>query len=391
MLVSHSMLDAYAAIMPSSIVLLESRCGLSNEQSAWVLGVGPLFSGLAQPVAAWISDRTDSRLFTGLGLAISAVCMCLLGVAHDFVTLLAIYIPAMIAGGAFHPVSAASVGELSGRRRSWGASSFFVFGMIGGSAGAFLAPRFLALEGGFESLRIWMIPGVVMAGIAYLAVAPLSHRGLAKSPQTAPELRENAVRWRMMGILYGCAAIRFSVNMALVYLYARWMEQLVMAAHPAWSKTEAASQAAAQAGTLVSMTILGMGIGGILAGFLIPAGREKWPLVFVPLISAPLVWILPSLHGIWIPLGCAAAGAGFASMVPVGIAVSQRLLPHRTSLASGLMMGGAWAISMIGPRLAQWGLTHFGLVITFEATAVVLALSGLLAIPLRTDHMRRST
>ena len=52
------------------------------------------------------------------------------------------------------------------------------------------------------------------------------------------------------------------------------------------------------------------------------------------------------------------------------------MLPHRTSLASGLMMGGAWTVATLGPRLAELGTSRIGLEATFAVTAVLLVLSG---------------
>jgi hypothetical protein len=66
----------------------------------------------------------------------------------------------------------------------------------------------------------------------------------------------------------------------------------------------------------------------------------------------------------------------------VTIALAQRLLPHRANLASSLMMGGAWTVSMVGPRLAEFGVTRWGLSTTFLLTACGLVLSGIVSLPL---------
>ena len=38
-------------------------------------GIGSLTSGLCQPIAAWLSDRLNSRIFAALGLALAAACL----------------------------------------------------------------------------------------------------------------------------------------------------------------------------------------------------------------------------------------------------------------------------------------------------------------------------
>jgi MFS family permease len=85
------------------------------------------------------------------------------------------------------------------------------------------------------------------------------------------------------------------------------------------------------------------------------------------------------------------AGVGYAGVMPLTIAMAQRLLPHRTSLASGLMMGGAWSVAAIGPPLVQWilvtlegqtGSATSAMAWCFVLVAGLLALSGLLALAL---------
>jgi len=77
--------------------------------------------------------------------------------------------------------------------------------------------------------------------------------------------------------------------------------------------------------------------------------------------------MIPRAHlvadGVEVPFAIVATiltGMGFGAVIPVSISLAQRLLPHRTSLASGLMLGGAWMIAFVGPLVAE--LIHKGLV-----------------------------
>ena len=391
-LASHAMLDAYAMAVPASLVLLESRCGLSVTESAWLLGAGPLFSGLSQPICAWISDRTNSRLFTGLGLAATVVCVCLMGHAQGFLPLLLLYMPAMIFAGSYHPVSAACIGELGGHRRSLAASAFFVADMIGGSFGSYWGPRFLTRPNAFELLPYLMVPGILLAGFAFRAVASFAHRR-PTLPTIGDDDGQNAelsARYWMVAVLFISAAIRFTVNLSLIFLATRLVQSQVAAAHLDWTAEQIALEAAPRSGTLVSCLIAGMGVGGLLTGWLVRAGREKWPLVGVPIMFAPAIWIWPQLSASWQPFVAVAAGVGFAANVPVGMAVAQRLLPHRTGLASGLMLGGAWSLSLVGPQVSQWGIEAWGIAPTYQAVAIALVLSGIVNLCLRSSLIRKT-
>ena len=75
-------------------------------------------------------------------------------------------------------------------------------------------------------------------------------------------------------------------------------------------------------------------------------------------------------------------GIGFASMIPVSIALAQQCLPHQPNLASSLMMGAAWVVATLGPTCAEFCIAHYGLQTTFNLTALTLAASGLVCLPL---------
>ncbi|MGI9516860.1 MAG: hypothetical protein ACR2NP_07450, partial [Pirellulaceae bacterium] len=91
-IIAHYMMDVFSSMVPASLGIIQERWQLTDRQSAWFLGVGSLCSGLAQPMFAWLSDRTDNRVFGGLGLAISAVMISSFGLASSAVHLFAFYV-----------------------------------------------------------------------------------------------------------------------------------------------------------------------------------------------------------------------------------------------------------------------------------------------------------
>jgi FSR family fosmidomycin resistance protein-like MFS transporter len=385
-LCAHTMVDIYAALVPPLLGVLEIRCHLEPRQTALLLGIGSLSSGLSQPLSAILGDWLDSRVCGAAGLLLAGVCLSSIGMVESFAGLVAIYVLGMVGVGIFHPVGASSMGHLADRlpraRRSLGVSLFFVAGMAGGITGAALGPRLTALPAGWQALRGLVVPGLLLALLLHLAIGgqPHRHRHQAQDRDLWPARR--AAAWRMVGLLYAGNAMRFTVNMALVYLFVRWAQGLTAAAHPLWSPRDVARTSAPVVGNLNALVILGMAVGGLAAGALTRAGREKGPLVLVPILFAPMVALFP-LAGLRLGYGLALlAGIGFASMIPVTLSLAQRLLPHRTSLASGLMLGGAWTVAMSGPILAERSLDRFGLGPTFAFVAALLALSGLVALPL---------
>jgi MFS family permease len=111
--VSHTLVDVYSAFLPPLLGVLEVRCKLTVVQTAWLLGIGSIASGVSQPIAAWLSDRTDTRIFGAVGLLVAAVCLSCIGLADNFATLSWLYSLGMIGSGVFHPTGAASMGQLA--------------------------------------------------------------------------------------------------------------------------------------------------------------------------------------------------------------------------------------------------------------------------------------
>ena len=210
-----------------------------------------------------------------------------------------------------------------------------------------------------------------------------------REAQTSPNQQIKA-EWFPVVLLYLSAASRFVVNLALVYLYVRWSEATLISNQPDLSTAEVARLSAPMVGDINGASITGMAIGGFFSGLMIPAGREKTPYICVPLFCAPLVALIPHAHGTVVYLLVMGAGVGFASLVPVTIALAQRLMPGRTSLASGLMLGGAWSTATFGPVAAEYLIESHSIPTAFYTFAVVMALSGLIILPIPQSLISKS-
>ena len=378
-LAGHVAVDALAALLPSTLGLFEARLHLTAKQAAWLLGLGPLCSGLAQPVCALISDRLKSRWAGVIGIALGAIGIGSLGFADGMVSLAVVYALGMIGIGMFHPIGVATIVHLRDHRRTAAVSMFFVAGMCGGISGALVWPRLLSTPEGLAFLPWAVIPVLMLAALLHRCFSELAPPRHVDAAQTGANASRDHLA--MVLVLYVAAALRFSVNTALAYLFVRLAQGRIFAEHADWSKEQIAVAAAPTIGNLNAAMLIGMASGGLLAGMLVRPGKETRPMVWVPILCAPVIALFPygSLQVGYVL--AAVSGIGFAAMIPVAIALAQQLLPRHTNLASGLMMGGAWALAMLGPRCAEFGVAHLGMHTTFILTAVVLACSGIVSLP----------
>jgi len=426
---THFVVDFFSFIGVSLLPLLAVMLDLRTDQKALLLALGSLCSGAVQPVVAWASDRFDNRAIGTMGFVVAVLSIANLGMAHSFNQLVVLYCVGAMGIGAFHPPAAATVGHLGGSRRSLLVAIFFLAGMAGGIVGNVFTPRFVSMMtpqladgpdtvAGVLSLR-WFIPiGLLCALMLGMAIHKVGHRhAKAATEHIEWDARERRGRWFAVWVLYITNTLRFSVNMALVYLLVEWTGRVVLARNDAGVMSkELGMQASQLNGILQASMQVGMGGIGILLGFTLAARFEKLMFVVLPMLGSLALFMIPRASligdGVEVPIGVLATvltGVGFGAVIPVSIAMAQRLLPHRTSLASGLMMGGAWMLAFSGPLFAELVEKGFankphtpgfiinavealpdsistplmngmGLDSAFTATAIVLFLAGVIAL-----------
>lgn len=380
----HTIVDFLSYVIVPILTVLEGRLHLTNTQGAVILALGSVSSGLVQPLVALLSDKHDTRVIGTIGMILAAVAVSLTGYATEYWHLVLIQTIGAAGIGAFHPVAAAAMGKMSGARRSLGVSIFFAAGMIGGIGGNWTTPWWTKTFG-VESILWFAIPGLLGAVVLAWAIHSIGHNHeQARREHSELPASHRRARWRSVWILYAGNVLRFTANMCLVQLLVRWSEHAAMQRAGVTTLDDAVREASASInGPLQAAMQIGMGVGGLAAGAFLPASREKLALVVVPVIGALGILLYPMADTSAAAFALSvAAGLGYAGVVPTTISLAQRLLPHRTSLASGLMMGGAWGVAAVGPPLAQWLLDTLGISGAFGCVALMLAASGVLALML---------
>lgn len=375
----HFVVDVFSFVGVSLMPLLAVTLGMGTEQKALLLALGSLCSGVVQPIVAWVSDKFDTRAVGTMGFVVAVLCIGCFGLAQNFTQLAVLYGLGAAGIGAFHPPAAAITGHLGGSKRSKYVAFFFLAGMVGGMTGNVLIPEYVAtmtprIDGhpdttaGLKSL-LYLIPiGLACAFMLARATHGVGHRHHgAHGSHTAWDASERRRRWFAVGVLYVTNMLRFSVNMALVYLLVEWAGEYTLLKNGATDMSEALGIKASKLNGIMQASMqVGMGGMGIVLGLILSAKYEKIAFVVIPLLGSVALYFIPRVGafapGYEIPVAIGATiltGVGFGAVIPVSISLAQRLLPHRTSLASGLMLGGAWTIAFMGPIIAE--LIHKGL------------------------------
>ncbi|MHC4428733.1 MAG: MFS transporter [Planctomycetota bacterium] len=392
---THALVDVFPMAIVSLMIVLSDRLSLTAGQETVVWITTPIFSGLFQPLFAWLGDRYDTRLAGPLGLAIAAVCISSIGFAQSFGQLLALQIVGVIGVGMYHPAAAAVAGQMgSGKThgRAFAMSVFIAAGMVGHTLGPVIATRVNAWFG-MEHLA-WLIPpSLLLAVLLHGAVRHAPHRPhdhhILRSTLAAAELR---LRWIATILLTIQGALRFCVNVGMYIVLNYW----------AYSRIRDPDAAAVLAGNLTAATTIGMGIGSLLVGRFLRPGTERRALALLALGGAVCVALTNMVAGagyLAVYAAVCLAAVGFFGPVPAAIGLGQRLLPSHAGLATSLLMGVGWmfgAVSrpvsslLLGARSLEEAdqLSGADFDRTFLGFALLLVVAGLLALAMPARAIR---
>jgi MFS family permease len=396
---SHALVDVFPMFIVSLMIVLQDRLALTRGQETTVWVITPIFSGLIQPLMAWLGDRYNTRLAGPLGLAMGAVCIGSIGFAQSFGQLIVLQIFGVIGVGMYHPTAAAVAGQTGARAlpygRAFALSLFVASGMLGHTLGPIIATR---VNDWFGMAHLaWIIPPTLVAVVMlHLATRDTPHRhDDHRALQAALTPEQARARWYTAVLLSGQNALRFTVNTGMFILFSYWAASRIPGDPDA---------AAILNGNLAAALTIGMGVGALAAGRWLRPGAEKIAFAVLAFGGAVCVGSI-NLAGNWgqsvfegtglvnapAYVAAALAAIGFFATVPSSVGLGQRLLPSHTGLATSLLLGIGWVIGALarpyssallgGARLDEAHLlTDAALNRGFTGFAVLLALSGVLAL-----------
>ncbi len=318
---AHFVHDVYPAFLAPLLPLIIANLSIPLAAAG---GLATIFrtGSLVQPFLGLWADRADTRYFVIAAPTVTAVCMSLLGIAPNYLSIAVLLVIAGLSSAAFHPSAAASITRASGR--TWGRGSSLY--MFGGEMGRSIGPIFIVAVVTWVGLErsYWAaIPGVLFSFVLYRQLWKGGRRRMGGS-SVASIWKAVKEQRKPLGLLSGLILFRSTAVQSIATFYPTFL-------------TEGGSSLV-YAGFALSVYELA-GAGGALAGGTLSDifGRRRLLLVS-QLLSGPLLFFALSL-----PEGAAAiavlavSGAVALSASPVQLTLAQELLPGGRSTASGIV------------------------------------------------------
>lgn len=367
------MIDIFPIFFTTLAWALRERLDLTKGQFMLLFVFTPIFSGLTQPVFAWLTDKHDTRLCGPVGLVVGAVCIASIGFAQNFWQLAVLQAVGVMATGMYHPISTALAGQVGTRflrnGRGQAIGLFIACGMIGQSFGPRIASSINSINGGtgMPWLVVLIPPALIMAVIMHAFTRRVSHRhGNHHEMRAGFSHAESRRRWGVIAVLTVQNALRFTTNVGMFVMFNVWAMSKLLGETFATNEARAA-KASDLTGVLSSALTVGMAITVVLGGRLVKPGKERMPLFVCSILGAIGTasigylgdWTVASTGSTawWTLFPMYIAGVvsamGFFATFPMATALAQRLQPGHTGLVTSLMMGIGWGISASAAPLAQ--------------------------------------
>ncbi|MEA1870924.1 MAG: MFS transporter [Candidatus Bipolaricaulota bacterium] len=352
----HMLNDGYASFFAPLLPLLIKRLDLSLAMAGLLGTTRILISSLAQPGLGLLVDRVQRPLLVVIGPLLTICAMSLIGRVGTFEQLILLMLVSGLGTALFHPAAAALVATGGGNNRGLVMAFFSAGGTLGGA----LAPLLIVTVVGLFGIE--RTPWLLLPGILLLLWVAISLRRTFPARERETTVGKEAIISRPLLLLWSVivlrsmAAISFS-NFLAVLVVQRGGSTFI-------------------GGAAISVFLFSGAIGGFIAGNLSDRlGRKAIILVTLVLATPSLLLFLYGPQSISLVV-IAVAGLFIFSSTPVGVVAAQELLPGKTGLVSGLVMGLAWGVGGLVLTPIGWLADRFSLVSVLTGVAFLPLLAG---------------
>ncbi|MDF1500822.1 MAG: MFS transporter [Anaerolineales bacterium] len=376
---SHLSIDLLNSQHPLLLAVLSIPLGLSNSLIGLVSTIYSLSGSLSQPLFGMLADRIGNRLVATSGLAWMVVCFSF-ALSIQGPAALVFLVLAAFGSGAYHPAATAEATERGrihlARMETTAASFFFFFGQGGLFLGPALGGPLIDQWGPMGLFLLFIL--ILPVGFYMLPRIEVGAEGFSAllERQTPPPIV--SVRWS------------YIVPFVMTIFSRSWTQMSMMTFLPKYLQDLGFRPGVF--GPVSALYMGGSAFGGILGAWLADRFGDRYvmtislflaclPLFFYGKISATWLLIMVTLF----------AGAFIGASHSILVVLAQRLLPGKSGVASGLVLGFTFASGSIGAFFSGWIADKFGFQLLFIVLGGIMLLSTIGSIWMHASGRTRSS
>jgi FSR family fosmidomycin resistance protein-like MFS transporter len=351
----HLVTDWYGSYLLALWLVLRVRFDLDEVQVGWLLAAVMVPSNVMQPLWGALFDRFEAKWFVIIGPALAVVCLSLVGLCGSLAMATCLMVIGMLGVGLFHPEAATLATRFGAAGNPRAMSLFLAAGFLGQGFGPWLIsqvvtqprPAWLAALAtwparGFADSWLTIFPGllILVPGVILIWRLPAGPR----APRPTRRMRLNVVLAGRHRPVWTLIAMNVARVFGLMMLHTTLPEYL---------KDRGGGQI--QVGNWMLIFLWAQMVGILAGGFTARANRERGVLVGMTALSLVPACVLPFIGGPAVLVAYAATGLCIAWTHPVGVRLSQGIVPGGERWVSGMMIGMSWGIgALAGPPLVGW-------------------------------------
>jgi FSR family fosmidomycin resistance protein-like MFS transporter len=328
----HFTNDLFMGVLTALLPILKSEYGLSNAEIGLIALVQTGTGSLLQPFFGIIADRLRTTWFVPLIILWDAFWVAMFGFAGSELQLLGCAAFLGVGSAAFHPYGASGAAMAANRDSMNSSLSLYtVAGTSGWALGPVVATALIALFGKHGTI------GFLAIGLAgSFAIWRLSSVGARPIEAAAPggHAAMTSVHWRALSGIIGLVMLRSWTFLALLSLLPIHFKELGFRL--------------GFYNSIPTIMILSGAVGTLIGGRMADRLPGQRIIVISQLLSILPAVVAAQIGNVWVLPAVALFGLLSDSSLSITLLAAQRLLPGRTGLASGVILGLGFVSGSIG-------------------------------------------
>lgn len=362
--VGHMTNDMFAGVLPILYPLFKDEFHLSNAQIGLLTLAYAGTGSLLQPAFGYLADRVLNRWIASAILLWSTVFVSIYGVVNGFGLLILIAALAGVGSAAYHPFGASNASKICDpSTRNTAMSIYTVGGTTGFAAGPLIAVALISLLGRQGTLLL-LAPGLSCVVLLFMQMnRVVAVRRSRESAQPAAVASDAAIPWGLL------------IRIIAIVMLRSWAYQSLFQFVPIWYDDMGFSRGFY--GPLATTIILSGVCGTLVGGSLADKIGGKRIIIVSQFLTIPILLLFGHFTGAIAFLIGGCFGLASDASLSVTLVAAQRLLPGKTGVASGLILGLGFVTAGIGVPVTgvladRIGIGHAIMTLAFFSVAAML-------------------